>query len=340
MNMGTYSNEVANRISIDGVTYDISNLVLKSNVSATTEKKIYPTHLLSSQDDNEIELDESHHLRNSAAKQTSLYPSESLGLDNVFKNSSHHRREERSSARSSDSSMYDAPMSSSRVMNERSQRGSYESTQSRQNGERRGMLSYSPDDDDDSICGGQDPVRNSYSSSRASPRGIVNKSSSSYQRDAWGQDIPLKTPYDDDVDRVSSADTAASSDKLAQFLQYNQRQNSDSDTSMGMESLMIEIMPGLSEPLRGSAETIKAHMSGDIMKIHCVCCDTDISCVGDAAYVLCPNCTVVSPAPSESANGRSSWGVGLGFLADQFQVDDGMLSRSSSAVDPACTTNY
>jgi hypothetical protein len=148
----------------------------------------------------------------------------------------------------------------------------------------------------------------------------------------------MKTPYGD-FDDGTAKSAAASDDKLAQFLQYNQKNNNDSDTSMGVESLMIEIMPGLSEPLRGSAETMKAHMSGNIMRIHCVCCDQDISCVGDAAYVLCPTCTVVSPAPSESMNG-SSWGVGLGFLADQFVVDDGMLSRSSSVADSSYTRNY
>lgn len=327
MELGTYSSsDAANRISLDGVTYDISNLLLKANVTAA-EQTMYPLHLIPG-DDDEIVLNESHCYRNSLAKQTCLHATESLGLDNVF-NTSRHRED--NPQRWSNHGMHDSNTSS--LANDRSQRGSYEAVEPRRSGDRRALLSYRDEDDDDSVCGGynnnvQDPVRNIVPSPAASPRGRVHVTSN--RRDSWGQSAPLKTPYEDldGLTAKSMGAKAASNEKLSQLY----KDNNDSDTSMGVESLMIEIMPGLSEPLRGSAETIKAHMSGNIMRIHCVCCDQDISCVGDAAYVLCPNCTVVSPAPSESMNG-SSWGVGLGFLADQFHADDNMLSRSSSLAE-------
>lgn len=325
---------MANRISLDGVTYDISNLLLKSNVAAA-DQKIYPTHLLSENDD-EIVLNESHYHRNSAAKETCLCATESLGLDNVFNKSTHR---ENHPERWPSHSMHGSQTSTR--ANEQARRRSHEVVDPRQRGvERPALLSYRPDDDDDDSVCAHDPVRNRLPSPVASPKGRLN--TSSHQRDAWGQRSPLKTPYND-IDNVTAkaiGAQGASNEKLAELLHQNYKDNNDSDTSMGVESLMIEIMPGLSEPLRGSAETMKAHMSGNIMRIHCVCCDQDISCVGDAAYVLCPTCTVVSPAPSESMNGNSSWGVGLGFLADQFHVDDSMLSRSSSLAESSYSRNY
>jgi hypothetical protein len=71
---------------------------------------------------------------------------------------------------------------------------------------------------------------------------------------------------------------------------------------------MVEIEPGVHEPLRGSKETGRAVQLGLVTHLQCLCCTQDISCIRNAAYFLCPTCFVVGPVPS------GVWGVGLGFL--------------------------
>jgi len=74
-------------------------------------------------------------------------------------------------------------------------------------------------------------------------------------------------------------------------------------------SKTIEVLPGVLLRLRGAAETIKAMEHGFFVSTVCPCCRTSICCVGDADFVVCPDCRVVSRITEQPKDG----GVGLGF---------------------------
>jgi hypothetical protein len=100
---------------------------------------------------------------------------------------------------------------------------------------------------------------------------------------------------------------------------------------------MIEIAPGILEPLRGSEETWRAIQADFYRPATCVACgcgngcdDTTLFVIQDARYVLCPACKVVGPVDNddgdETSGGRGG-GVGLGFTHDDLVA---WLSSSSS----------
>jgi hypothetical protein len=60
--------------------------------------------------------------------------------------------------------------------------------------------------------------------------------------------------------------------------------------------------------LRGSVETTQAIQSGAIAQVRCCCCTRTLHCIEDAAFFICPTCSVVSQVP------HGSWGVGIGFV--------------------------
>jgi hypothetical protein len=70
----------------------------------------------------------------------------------------------------------------------------------------------------------------------------------------------------------------------------------------------VEIAPGVEEILRGSVETKQAIQCGAITQVLCCCCTQTVKCIEDAAFFICPTCSVISQVP------HGSWGVGLGFL--------------------------
>ena len=84
------------------------------------------------------------------------------------------------------------------------------------------------------------------------------------------------------------------------------------NTRLSTPVIMIDIAPGVSEPLRGSAETMQAMEDDAITQVHCLTCSESYLCIQDAAYFICPVCRVVNPVP------HGSWGVGLGLGLDQY----------------------
>jgi hypothetical protein len=74
----------------------------------------------------------------------------------------------------------------------------------------------------------------------------------------------------------------------------------------------VEIFPGVHEILRGSAETTLALQRGTITQVQCMCCTQEMQCIEDAAYFICPTCRVVGKVP------RGIWGVGLGFVSEVY----------------------
>lgn len=77
------------------------------------------------------------------------------------------------------------------------------------------------------------------------------------------------------------------------------------------EVTYMEIAPGEKVRLRGAKETWQAVENDFYLPTTCFSCDTDLCCIMDASYVLCPRCKVVSPV--EGWAGGPDGGVGLGF---------------------------
>lgn len=83
-----------------------------------------------------------------------------------------------------------------------------------------------------------------------------------------------------------------------------------------MPSHLIEIAPGVSARLRGAQETMNCIANDFYLPTTCFACDTNLFCIMDADYVLCPLCKVVSPV---SEKGDTDGGIGLGFTFDDLQ---------------------
>jgi len=81
----------------------------------------------------------------------------------------------------------------------------------------------------------------------------------------------------------------------------------------------IEVAPGMHMRLRGSQETWRAIEQDFYMPSECICCNTTLFCIQDAAYVLCPDCRVISPMEgfvNGGGGGDDGGGVGLGFYME------------------------
>lgn len=78
------------------------------------------------------------------------------------------------------------------------------------------------------------------------------------------------------------------------------------------------IAPGVTARLRGAAETLAAVAADCYTLATCWVCQTNLGCVANAAYVLCPACRSVSPLQVD--DNYSVDGVGLGFTLEQLQM--------------------
>ncbi|CAB9515585.1 expressed unknown protein [Seminavis robusta] len=92
----------------------------------------------------------------------------------------------------------------------------------------------------------------------------------------------------------------------------------DHSESESAPARTMEIAPNVHVQVRSSQETYKAVQSGDYTVATCFACCATIVCVNDAAYVLCPDCQVVSPlgfgAPTADASKKDDpYGIGTGL---------------------------
>lgn len=76
------------------------------------------------------------------------------------------------------------------------------------------------------------------------------------------------------------------------------------------ETARIEIAPGTTAPLLGTAENWRAVARDNYLPTSCVGCNVDMCCILTASYVLCPTCKTVSPLECGDPTAGS---VGLGF---------------------------
>ena len=80
------------------------------------------------------------------------------------------------------------------------------------------------------------------------------------------------------------------------------------------EPVYMEIYPGVKEVLRGSVETSNAAECGFVVSCKCMSCGGKHVCIANAAYVICPNCQLISHV--ESNDSSEAYGLGLGFVPE------------------------
>jgi len=75
--------------------------------------------------------------------------------------------------------------------------------------------------------------------------------------------------------------------------------------------------------LRGAAETEACILQDFYMPALCVCCETELFCIQDADYVLCPKCYGISPFDGNAPNRDQhilGGGIGLGFTFEDLSI--------------------
>jgi hypothetical protein len=85
-------------------------------------------------------------------------------------------------------------------------------------------------------------------------------------------------------------------------------------------SIIIEVGPGVSAPLRGSDETWKAIEDGRVTITSCTWCQIELNCLDDAQLVICPDCTMISPVDQTAGQDNSPcerYGVGVGIKPEE-----------------------
>lgn len=71
----------------------------------------------------------------------------------------------------------------------------------------------------------------------------------------------------------------------------------------------IEVAPGVTLPLRGVEETVVYLMRGKMVRTACWSCGTQLRCMDQAEYVLCPTCRVVAPLEDEVVGTQRKFGT-------------------------------
>lgn len=78
----------------------------------------------------------------------------------------------------------------------------------------------------------------------------------------------------------------------------------------------IHVAPGLSLPVLGSGETIRALTKNRIARHSCWSCEADLGCVKTAHFVLCPHCRCIMPTGQET--GQACVGLGFSYNGGEF----------------------
>ena len=118
-----------------------------------------------------------------------------------------------------------------------------------------------------------------------------------------------------------------------------------SDSKLPTPSTM-EIAPNVRVPVRSSKESYDAVQAGDYTVATCFVCASALVCTTRAAYVLCPDCQVVSPisygdaaaAASSDTKKDDPYGVATGlkreWVHDMILPATGVAGPSSSSPPP------
>lgn len=77
--------------------------------------------------------------------------------------------------------------------------------------------------------------------------------------------------------------------------------------------IFLEFAPGVKEKLRLSHESVKAIETGFYTPTVCWGCCAGLYCISDAAYLICPACTVISPLEESLPTAH---GIGMAFTKE------------------------
>jgi len=121
----------------------------------------------------------------------------------------------------------------------------------------------------------------------------------------------------------SSGGTSSSSNRNRSRKEYYEKQDSiDEIEEVKLapieSSINIEIMPGVEVPLRSADETHEAIRNHFYIPATCFGCASELFCILDAKYLICPDCRSVNPLPEEnySSNSYNKRGIGMGFKCE------------------------
>jgi hypothetical protein len=106
--------------------------------------------------------------------------------------------------------------------------------------------------------------------------------------------------------------------------------NTPADTAV-----IVQIAPGVQAPLRGTKETYQAISKDFYSNVTCFGCSLEMCCIADAAYIVCPECKVISPLEGCVFEGKEirRRGLGLGFTYEslfqmQLEIIQGRKNRN------------
>lgn len=92
------------------------------------------------------------------------------------------------------------------------------------------------------------------------------------------------------------------------------RQQQSKDTT-----IYVEIAPHVTARLRGARETWQCVKHDFFIPACCVSCRTNLFCIMDANFMICPVCKVVGPLQGGADQGYNG-GVGIGFTLTDLQA--------------------
>lgn len=82
----------------------------------------------------------------------------------------------------------------------------------------------------------------------------------------------------------------------------DQKERADDDGQLSSNEVYIEIAPGVVKLLRGSRETQCAWDNGLCEHVCCISCESQLACVWDCEFVLCPECHTMTSLASSSSS--------------------------------------
>lgn len=89
-----------------------------------------------------------------------------------------------------------------------------------------------------------------------------------------------------------------------------------------IERAMIDVKPGMNQPLRLALETKAALKKGFVRQGTCVSCEVPMCCIKDAKFMLCPLCRFITALDCED---ESAFGIGLGVVQNSLGVGLGVV---------------
>lgn len=102
---------------------------------------------------------------------------------------------------------------------------------------------------------------------------------------------------------------------------HGRNENSHVEPTSRPNRKMVEICPGTWTHLRGTAETRECISRDFYIPTSCSSCSSEMFCIQDVEYVLCPSCRVVNPMEEGIYTSYCEGGLGLGFTLEDLRIN-------------------